>query len=145
MKPVHIDILLIHKNCYLLVYKGRRLYPFCDAKHQSHVLGGWVGKSKFMMTFYVTKWLQRKSHFKRKSITNKNKKLLTMHVCFLFHHGTCTREVQVQGSLYFVISPRKKNLEILSLYRKIRVRENSYSNILYIFWGWVYRFSYALI
>ena len=107
-----------------MVYKGRRLYPFCDAKRRSHVLGGWVGKSKFIMTFYVTKWLQRKFHFKRKSITNKNKKLLTMHVCFLFHHGTCARGVQVQGSLYFVISPRKKNLEILSLYRKIRVREN---------------------
>ena len=43
--------------------------PFCLAKPQSDVLGGWVGKNIFM--FCVTKWFQRKSHFKRKSIITK--------------------------------------------------------------------------
>ena len=34
--------------------KGRRLYPFCHfAKHQSDVLGGWVGKNIFIMAFCV--------------------------------------------------------------------------------------------
>ena len=43
--------------------------PFCLAKRQSDVLGGWVGKNIFM--FCVTRWFQRKSHFKRKNIINK--------------------------------------------------------------------------
>ena len=34
----------------------------------------WVSKNILMM-FCVTKWFQRKSHFKRKNIINKNKKL----------------------------------------------------------------------
>ena len=35
------------------------------------VLGGWVGKDIFIMTFSVTKWFQRKSHFKRKNILKR--------------------------------------------------------------------------
>ena len=113
----------------LFIYiKGRRQYPCFHAKCQSDVLSGWVGKGKFIMTFCVTNWFQRKSNFKRKNI-NKNKKLLRTHVCFPFHHGTCTRRVQVQGYLYFVTSPRKKAPDILSLYRKTPVRENPFRHI----------------
>ena len=45
------------------------------------------------MAFCVTKWFQRKSHFKRKNMINKNKKLQSTHACFPFHHGPCTRRV----------------------------------------------------
>ena len=59
---------------YIYIYsKGRCPYPFCHAKRQSDVLGGWVGKRKFFMTFCVTEWFRRKSHFKIKTIINKNK------------------------------------------------------------------------
>ena len=44
------------------------------------------------MTFFVTKWFQRKCYFKRKNI-NKNKKLQRLHICFPFHHSTFTRMV----------------------------------------------------
>ena len=45
------------------------------------------------MMFCLTNWFQRKSNFKRKNIINKNKKLPRKHVCFPFHHDTCTRRV----------------------------------------------------
>ena len=78
------------------VNKGQRPYPFCHVKHQSDVLGGWVSKNKFIMTFCGTKSFQR-SHFKRKNIINKHN-LQRTHVCFPFHHGnylrgTCTRRL----------------------------------------------------
>ena len=87
---------------------------------------------------------------KYKNIINKNKKLLCTYVCFPFHHSTCTWKVQVQEYLYFVMSLRKKDPEILSSYRKVQVRENPYSNIFYsvhrLYLGErVYYFSYTLI
>ena len=68
---------------------GQTPYPFCHAKRESDVLGGWVCQNKFIMMFCVTKWFQRKSHFKRKI----NKKLQRTHFCFPFHHGTCTGRI----------------------------------------------------
>ena len=58
------------------------------------------------VTFCVIKWFQRKSHFKRKNIINKNKKLKRKHVCFPFHHGTCTQ--RVFKFCLRKISPRKQ-------------------------------------
>ena len=52
-----------------------------------------MGKNISIITFCVTKWFQRKSHFKRENIINKNKKLQRMHICFPFHHSTCTGKV----------------------------------------------------
>ena len=59
------------KGFHYLVVKERRPYPISYAKLQSEVLGGWVGKDIFIMTFSVTKWFQRKSHFKRKNILKR--------------------------------------------------------------------------
>lgn len=49
-----------------------------------------VGKNRFIMTFRVTKWFQRKSLSKDK---DKIKILQRRHVCFPFHLGTCTRRI----------------------------------------------------
>ena len=83
--------------------KGRRPYPFCHAKRQSDVLNGWMGKNKFIMTFCVTKWSQRKSQFKRKNIIKKKitkyarlLSILSWHFFTWFLHSA------------FVISPRKE-------------------------------------
>ena len=54
---------------------GGSPYPCCHAKRQSDFLGGWVVKNEFIMMFCVTKWFQRRSHFKRKNIIIKYKKL----------------------------------------------------------------------
>ena len=65
--------------------RGRRPYPFCQAKCQFDVLGGWVGKNKFIMAFCATKWFQKKSNLKEKNI-NKNTK-------FCLYRGTLSRRV----------------------------------------------------
>ena len=76
---------------------GQTPYPFCHAKRESGVLGGWVCQNKFIMMFCVTKWFQRKSHFKRK-IKNYN-----VHTS-VFHFITV---LVLEGFLNsaFVISP----------------------------------------
>ena len=53
---------------------GGSPYRCFHAKRQSDFLGGWVVKNEFIM-FCVTKWFQRRSHFKRKNIIIKYKKL----------------------------------------------------------------------
>ena len=57
-----------------------------------------MGKNIFTVTFCVTNWFQIRSHFKRKKIINKYKKLQHTHISFPFHHGsylegTCTQQV----------------------------------------------------
>ena len=80
--------------------KGQRSYPFCHAKLKFNVLGGWVGKNIFIMTFCVTKWFKRKSHFKRKHIVNK--------VCTSVFHLITVLEGFLHSA--FVTSPQKKAL-----------------------------------
>ena len=70
--------------------KGLRSYSFCHVKRQSDVLGRWVGKNIFIMTFCVTNWLQREFHFKKIYIINKSEKIQRMHICFPFHYSTRT-------------------------------------------------------
>ena len=72
-------------------------------------LGWWVGKTIFAMEFCVTKWFQRRSHFKRKNI-NKYKKIQYTHVCFPFHTVATYEVLVLDGFLNsaFVISPPKK-------------------------------------
>ena len=58
----------------------------------------------------MTKWFQRRSHFKRKNIKNKYRELQLTHVCFL-SQTVATWEVLVLDRLLssvFVISLRKK-------------------------------------
>ena len=61
------------------------------------------------MEFCVTKWFQRRSHFKRKNI-NKYKKIQYTHVCFPFHTVATYEVLVLDGFLNsaFVISPPKK-------------------------------------
>ena len=54
---------------------GGSPYPCSQAKRQSDFLGGWLVKNEFIMMFCVTNWFQRRSHFKRKNIIIKYKKL----------------------------------------------------------------------
>ena len=85
---------------------GRCPYPFCHAKRQSDVLGGWVVKNIFIMTFCETRWFQRKSHFKRKNIVSKKcNKEHTSVFHFITVFVSCTRSILNSA---FVISPRQK-------------------------------------
>ena len=118
--------------------KGQHPYPFWYAKAQSDVLGGWVGKNIFTMTFCVTKWFQRRSQSRRKNI-KKCKKLQLIYVCFPFHHGSLVdRELLVlEGFLNsaFVISPQKKAPTSLfySLQHVQNGREKNYLICVYSF------------
>ena len=84
--------------------------PICHLKRQSDVLSGWVGKTIIAMTFCVTKWFQRRSHFKRKNIISKYKKLQRTYFCFPFHTVATWEVLVLDGFLNsaFVICPRKK-------------------------------------
>ena len=97
INDIRLIIRLLTLKYFFLNPKGWRPYPFCHAKRQSDLLGGWVGKNMFIMTFCVTNWFQRIPIQKKKYI-NKYKKLQCTHVCFPFHHvnylgGTGTRRV----------------------------------------------------
>ena len=81
-------------------------------KRSTDVLGGKMGKNIFILTFCVTKWFQRKSHFKKIYIIKKNEKLQRTHNCFPFHHGTCIRTV---FKFSFVISPRNNGTHFTRL------------------------------
>ena len=85
---------------------GRFPYPYCHAKRQSDVLGGWVVNNIFIMTFCQTTWFQRKSHFKRRNIISKKcNKERTSVFHFITVFVSCTRSI-LNSAL--VISPQKK-------------------------------------
>ena len=59
INDIRLIIRLLTLKYFFLNPKGWRPYPFCHAKRQSDLLGGWVGKNMFIMTFCVTNWFQR--------------------------------------------------------------------------------------
>ena len=94
-------------NLWLLFIKGWHPYPFCHVKCQSDVLGGWMGKTIFVM-YCMTKWFQGRSHLKRKNIINKYKKYkVSMSV---FHMAATWELLVLDGFLNsaFIISLWKK-------------------------------------
>ena len=78
--------------CYYLIRSDVHTNFVTQNVNLAFWVGWWVSKNIFIMIF-----IHRKSHFKRKNIVNKYKKLQRRHVCFPFHHGsylgTCTRRV----------------------------------------------------
>ena len=75
MKIFYTNLKTVKQTGILFNY-GVTSITICHAKRQSDVLGEWAVKYIFFMIYCVTRWFQRRPHFKGKNIINKYKKLL---------------------------------------------------------------------